>query len=680
MPKYDNIKTVGKINQKGKTGMKIETAKKKPEKKQEEEKKSHGRVVTVRTNSKPKLTEMELMRPHNFLSRTEATLNRMYKMTPLGNHKYEVATTETAVSAILKLILKIDQTNPMTMDWSLILWNITQKQDFLPDGVMVTFVRHFERIDNNIAEKAIKRRKNLAILSSDNGKNQKSQGIFVRHDAELLNAIESGDCVMAFGAEAIITAPDEILLEEALNAVKNYLKSNDETRGLSWELDINWQLRPFILFGPNTVSKNKDVFVNMSSSDAAISSLFVDSGGDRVLGSEYIGISVGKMISSYAAYKLINNRMLLVGNNTVNRTHTILGKRMPENFAKLPSQIYLSQAISRAYLLDGHTVTHFVLDHVENVENLMEMPLYNRNKIALDVAKGLLNILEVVDNTDFTEYPERITGRFNTHINNIIALLTQYRDKDRLSTTDDFASITRSILTEFFVVNKYYAYNPLEHLDDIRLVGIHAQYKTLADFGGWIAQRRKSNKDHHLDAALNELNNIINENILPTIPALNKKTDPIIDDLIKKKYRVLDLTGMNIGSIAAGNDSTTNVMMMSYMNLILPILQNGDVIFIHGFARVPKIANLIQEMIANCGSRIDVVFTESNQNQAMKTIPLINDNIDLSIVDLYKNNINKLTNDLNIDKNYAESLYESPGAFYIQTRSSSDYIYLDHIL
>ena len=641
---------------------------------------SKKRIITVRPNTKPKLVDMELMKSHNFMSKTEATLNRMYKMTPIGDHKYEVANEETCVSAILKLVLKISQTNPMTMNWSLALWDITQNPNLLPPGVMVTFIRHFERIDNKLAKKGIDRRKNLAILSSDNTKNRRAQNIFVRHDAQLDAALEDGDCVVAFGAEAIITAPDEILLEEGLTAVKNYLKSNDETRGLSWELDINWQLRPFILFGPNAVSKNKDVFVNMTSSDAAVSSLFVDSGGDRVKGSEYVGKSVGKLISSYAAYKLINSRTLLVGNDTVNKTYTMYGNLMPENMAKLPSQIYWSQAISRSYMLEGHSVTHLVLDHVENVDNLMSIPLYNRNKIALDVSQGLLNILEVIDNTDFSKYPERITGRFTTHINNIIALLDQYRDIDHISSTDDFATISRKILTDFFVRNKYYAYNPLEHLDDIRLIGIHDQYKTLGDLGGWIAEQRQSNTDAHLQNALNELDNIINENILATIPALNKKTNAVIDDLITKKFRVLDLTGMNVGAIMANNDSTTNVMMIAYMNLLLPILKNGDAIFIHGFARVSKIANLLQEMVANCGRRIDLIFTESNVNQATKVIPLLTDDLDFTVVDLYKNNVHKLANDLTISQDFASQLYESPGAFYLQTGTSSDYIYLDHIL
>ena len=620
------------------------------------------------------------MRPHNFLSRTEATMTRIFPMSPLGNHKYEVGEKEAAFSAILKLTLKTDQTNPMTMDWPTALWDITQKNGLLPEGVLVTFVRHFERMDNKLAERAIRRRSNLAVLSSDSQKNQKRQNIFVRHDMGLLAAIESGDCVVSFGAEAIITAPDEKLLEDGLEAVKNYLKANDETRGLTWELDINRQLHPFVLYGPNAAAKNKDVSVNMTSSDAAIASLFVDSGGDRVPGSEYVGISVGKIISSHAAYLLKNSRMLIVGNDTVNATHTLLGPKMPKQFQDLPSQIYWSQAVSRAYLLSGNSVTHFVLDHVSSCADLMSIALDDKNKLLLDVAKGFLNILEVVGSGDFEGHPERITGRFATHLNNIIALLSQYRDVSRISTTDDFASITRSILTDFFVANKYYAYNPLAHLDDIRLIGRHDQYKTLADLGGWIAQRRRSNRDRHIEGALAELNTIINENILPTIPALNKKTDPVIDELIGKMYRVLDLTGMNVGAIAQGGDSTTNVMMISYMNLILPTLKNGDAVFIHGFSQAAGIAGVIQEMIANCGTRVDVIFTESNQNRVLKTLPKLTDSIDLAVVDLYKNSVDKITEELGIDKDYAESLCQQPGAFYMKTKMFSDYIYLDHIL
>lgn len=641
-----------------------------------------ARILPVRQSSKAKMTDLGLMKEHNYMTRTEAALTRIFPLFNKGQGKYELTGEQAAVSTVMKLVLKTDATNKMTPDWTVSLWNITQQQGLLPEGCSVTFVRAMERVDDGIAQKKVKRRSTMALVTSDtySSANRKKQSVYTRHDAGLLAAIDHGDSVVAFGAEAIVTAPDEELLEEAIEAVRNYLKMNDETRGLIWELDLNRQLQPFVLYGPNEPSKNKDVFVNMTSSDAAISSLFVDSGGDRLEGSEYVGVSVGKMISSHAAYLLQNDRALVVGNDTINKTHTLMGNNIPAKFTNLPSQIYWSYAMSRAYLLSGHTVTHFVLDHSTNVNKLMDFPLYQHNKILLDLSKGLLNILEVVGSTDFEEHPEHITGRFTTHLNNIIALLSQYRDVDVIKTTDDFASVTRSILTDFFVANKYYAYNPLEHLEDIRLTGNHAQYKTLADLGGWIAERRKSNTDKHLASALAELNIIINENILPTIPALNTRTNPIVDEMLTKPYRVFDLTGMNVGAISMSGDSTTNVMMIAYLNLILPALKNGDAIFFHGFTHVAKVADVLQEMIASSGRRVCVTFTESNQNRAQKLLPLLDDSLDLKIVDLYKNSFDKIEDELKIDGGYAKLLSESEGTFFMGTKTSEDYIYLDHIL
>lgn len=666
--------------------MKIETDKlaggKKKAKKPSSGRPLKMKPVNVRGSSKPKVTDLGLMKEHNYMTQTEATLTRIFPMTPEGHLRYKAGGEPAAVSAITKLVLKTDATNPMAPDWTNILWNITQQDGLLPEGVSVTFVRVMERVDDGVAQKKIKGRSNLTLMTSDtySSENRKKQSVFTRHDAGLLSAMDHGDCVVAFGAEAIITAPDEETLADGLEAVRNYLKMNDETRGLMWELDLNHQLHPFLLFGPNEPAKNKDVFVNMTSSDAAVSSLFVDSGGDRLPGSEYVGVSVGKMISSHAAYLLQNDRALVVGNDTVDRTHTLMGKGMPAKFAELPSQIYWSFAMSRAYLLSGHTVTHFVLDHAGSVGKLSGFPLYERNKSVLDLSRGLLNILEVVGHTDFEGHPERITTRFATHLNNIISLLSQYRDVDEIKTTDDFASVTRQILTDFFVSNKYYTYDAMNHPEDVRLTAEHSQYKTLADLGGWIAERRKSNRDRSLNDALAELNIIINETILPTVPALNVRTSPKVDEMLSRKFRVLDLTAMGAGSISIAGDSTTNVMMIAYLNLVLPTLRNGDAIFFHGFTKAAKIADVIQDMAANCGKRVCLTFTESNQNQAQKLLPLLQDALDLSVVDLYKNQVDKIQEDLKIDAGYAQTLSERPGTYFMGTKSSEDYIFLDHIM
>ena len=280
-------------------------------------------IVSVQTNNREKLVDAEIMKPHNFMTATESTLTRTYPMVHVSGKKYEVDKDESHVSTILKLVMGVTQTNELSEMWSLILWNITQQVDLLPEGVTVTFVRSFERKDNELTRKTIVRRRRLAVLSSDSEENIRQQSKSVGHDMNLIHAIDTGDSVVSFGAEAIVTAPNEKVLEQAVSAIKNYLAANDETRGLRYELDINKQSRPYILYGPNAAVGNKDVFVDMTSGDAALSALFVDSGGDRTLGSEYVGVSVGKWIRSHAAYNFQNGSALFVGNDAENNLYIL---------------------------------------------------------------------------------------------------------------------------------------------------------------------------------------------------------------------------------------------------------------------------------------------------------------------------------------------------------------------
>ena len=547
-------------------------------------------IVGVPTSRKDKLTDHDIMRHHNFMSVTTPMLTKIYHMAKIkdSKNKYLVDEEPHHVSAILKLVLNTMETNEMGYDWSVILWNITQQDGILPEGCSVTFSRVFDRGDNAMVKKSIKRRRRLAILSSSSGENVKRQSVAVAHDLNLLKAIDSGDSVVSFGAEAIVTAPNEQILEQAIDAVKNYLNANDETRGLHYELDINKQIRPFITYGANKAAGNGDVIMDMTSWDAAQSAMFVDSGGDRTYGSEYVGVSVGKLIRSHAAYNFINHHSLFIGNDTTDKTST-LGGVIDE-----PSQIYLSKIASRAYMLAGHKVTHFVLDDAKSVDRLMAFPIKDARKCTADTSQGLLNMLEAIDNGELEDHPERILSRFPTHINNIITLLSQFRDQTHISISDDFANLARDILIDFFVENKYWAYDARYNLSDIRLVGIkHSQFKKLSDFGQYVAQRKRSNDDVALKSALDELNTIVNRNILPTIPALDTKTKPIIDELVKSSYRVVDLTGMSVGAVGSiVSNPSMNVMMISYLNLLLPSMKNGDVIMIHGISRISSISRM----------------------------------------------------------------------------------------
>lgn len=671
------------------------------EKKQEKKhkKKKGPETLVVPTSRQRTLIETDLMRPHNFMSLTTPMLTKIFTLKKkTGANKpntYEVYEEPHSVSAILKLGLQTRETNDMDVDWTTILWNITQHEGVLPEGAMVTFNRAFERRDNDALKRSVKKRNFLSTLSSESLENSKGKNKSLRHDANLIRAIDQGDSVVSFGAEALVSAKNEQDLEIAVDAVKNYLKANDETRGLSYELDINRQMQPFISFGPNDSAKNKDVYVELTSWDAAQAALFVDSGGDRSLGAEYVGVSVGKLIRSHAAYNFKKQTSLYVGNDTTKKTTTLAGDVYE------PSQVYLSKVASRAYLLDGKSVTHFVIDDSDTVGPLMALPINETRKCAVDVSKGLLNILEPIDNGSMANNHDRILSVFPTHINNIITLLSQYRDtkSGNFSVSDDFANVVRDILIEFFVTNRYWSHSARYDKNDIRLFIDHRQFKMLNDFGQYVAQRKRSNHDTDLKAPLAELDTIINRNILPTLPALNAKTDPVIDRLVSSSYRVIDIAGMEVGAsgVTVSNPSI-NVMMISYLNLLLPTMKNKDVIVLHGVSRISMIASTIKEMIANSGVNVDVIYTEKNQTATQRMLHGTSERtemtdeagklkevskampIDFVMIDLYNNRTENLVELFDMHKESVDNLHQNASSFFVRTRDGLDYIYLDKIL
>lgn len=659
-------------------------------------------VVGVPTNNKIKLVNQNVMRSHNFLSSTNALLTEIYPLKPYKGEKarynsYAAAAEPCCVSAILKLTLNIMETNELSQDWTLRLWNISQEDNLLPADCSVTFTRVFERRSNELVSKKVTHRKRLAILSSTNSENIKRQSKARGHDNDLLNAIESGDSVVSFGAEAIVTAPDEIKLEQAVEIVKNYLNSNDETRGLVYALDVGRQNRPFIVYGPDEPAGNKGVFTDCVSYDGGQSALFVDSGGDRSSGSEYIGVSVGKLIRSHAAYNFQNHVSLYVGNDTTNEI-TTLGRKMPGM-----TQIYLSKVASRAYLLDGKNVVHFVADSADSVKQLQDIPLNNDKKIVADASKGLLNIIECIDDGNAQhESKDRLLSRFPMHVNNIITLLSQFRSRGHeVDLSDNFANMARDILIDFFVANKYWSYNARRNPLDIRLFGYHERYRTLADFGQYVQERKSAHdaKNQEQRDALIELDTIINRNILPTIPALDTHTDPVIDQLVRTPYKIVDLTGMGTGVRSGVGNPAMNVMMLAYLNIILPTLNNGDVVFLHGISQMSSIAQIIKTMIATCGSNIDVVYTEKNQSNAVEMLGATSDmierqdpttdklikvpkmqSIDFVAIDLYHNSYDKLIDTFSMDADWSKQLSKIEASYFIKTNDGIDYIYLDNIL
>ena len=149
---------------------------------------------------------------------------------------------------------------------------------------------------------------------------------------------------------------------------------------------------------------------------------------------------------------------------------------------------------------------------------------------------------------------------------------------------------------------------------------------------------------------------------------------------MNSQFRVIDLTGTSEGAMASVKNPSLNIMMISYLNLILPTLKNGDVIVIHGFNRLSSIATVINDMIASSGLNLDVIYTESNQNNTLKTLESLDSTLDFVIVDLYKNRTDKLVKPFLMDSEWSKQLRASESSYFVRTENSLDYIYLDSIL
>ena len=640
---------------------------------------SKRRMVNVPTNNKPKLVDNQVMRSHNFISTTKPTLTEIRPLIHESGRKYSFDQKPTKVSAMLKLILTTIETPDLSDTWSLLLWdsasNASISRELNELGVTLTFVRAFERESDDDVRSNVKNRRKLALFSSDGEDNKKLQNASKAHDQQLIHAVDMGDSVISFGAEVFVTAPNELALESAVEKIRNQLRATTDLQGLSYELDVNRQAYPYITFGPNKLSKNNHIALYQTANEAATTALYVDSGGDRRPGAEYIGLSKGKYIASFAAYDLKNPYSLFVGNDTENSTHT-LGSVIDE-----PSQIYLSKATSRAYLLEGNSVVHFVADDIGHVRSLESMPIYDHRKVTVDVSQGLLNMLQpIMANTDSLD-ESRLRARFAPHIDNIIVLLNQFRDVDKISMNDDFANATTEVLTDFFIGKKYWHNDITHHMDEVTLfVTKYSQFAKLEDFGFYITQHRTRNNNELMTKALNELNTIVNTRILTTVPALNTKTSPIIDDLVRADYRIVDLTAMNTHTSSVASNPSVNLMVIAYLNMLLPNLSNGDAIFFHGFSRISSIAKVIDNIIANSGLNLNVIYTEKNQASAVKTLDTIDHQLDLSMVDIYNNRVEQLIEPLGMSAAYNTGNFQTPACHFIATREGIDYILLDTIL
>lgn len=653
----------------------------KPKKtKAKKQKPSKVRTVMAPTNRRPKLVEEGVMSHHNFMSVTRDSHIDIYRLNPQQHNRYEIEAEPTAKTAILKLILTIKESLALTPLWANGLWNMVQQLPDLDPRVRVTSVRSFERLDTEAFGRRVRNRQWTSVFKIGK-KAQTSSNPAVNYDKGLYYlGSEKAQAIVSFGAEIIVTAPDEVLLETSINLIASKFNEGGKMTGMKYAIDLNKQDRPFTIYGAGFNSGHSDVTFNLSGADAATTALIVDAGGDRSEGAEYVGKSTGKMIFSHAAYNFMNRTSLFVGNDSQRRTHTLQG------YVDLPSQIYLAQVASRAYLLRGKRVTHIVLDNGDNTRALEEFPLSTQRTIR--AREGKLNIIEPIATVDNPTDDARV-AQYNGHVAALATLLNQFRaepdDEDRASFIND----TKSIIREFFSTHGYW--NPDITTAVPELFGEHSDFKTVNDFLITVhneIQRLRIKMDSRKTLEnMEQLYSVLSENIMSNARAFDVKTDPIVDEWVRSDYRILDVTGFTAGSLG-GDANDASVMVLSYLNILMHAFESGDLIVFHGASHIERILPMIHRMLKNTNRQLDICYTEGNEMRAANVLRTSFKHEetgkqllpDLSIVDLYQNDVTGLVDTLHINAEWASDMGSHRSVFFVNAHGSVDYIWLDQIL
>ena len=639
----------------------------KQRKKKAQKKQQPRALVKVPVNRKPRISDLGFVRDHTFLKETDISHSRYYRLRRTKTEgMYSVSPKVAAVSTTMKLVLHRNSSDVLDKNWTISLWTILQ-QSLGPDlhHVDITVVRIIERLDDEVAKKQLKRENFFGVaLSKDKTvTDQENTEEGLNHRANLELSINHGNGNFQFAAEMHVSAPRLSILEKAVQVIRSYLEQEKILKHLSFEVDHTYQDKPLMLYGPDDISKNQPIYTKMTGRQAAISSLFVNSGHVTKEGSDFLGLSIGRYVYSSAAYPLQNRRSLIVGDNENDHAQTLSFSSYQKDTWNEDYQEYLSKLVSRSYICDSRRVFHFVMSRKKGrqiAENLYDFPLAPTDKVLLNAAEGHYNILEPVH-----PHPESLTATqkiylYGNHVGHIIQLLSQFRSAKDIKDNDDvmsvkgpFADAVRSVLDDFFFYYGVWPRNPKENEEDMRLFVDHHDFQKLGILGQYVLTNQGLNKSERLKDAYEELYSVINTTILTTYPVLNVETSLQMDALLKARYGVIDFADTLTGD--ATSTPITNLLTLAYINALVPTLENGDVIFLHGASSLISVLPLILNAVSG-DKRIDLVFVEKSQEDVLKLRQVFTGKLNMVMMSLYKNELDELIDQFDLHKGYVKGL------------------------
>ena len=163
---------------------------------------------------------------------------------------------------------------------------------------------------------------------------------------------------------------------------------------------------------------------------------------------------------------------------------------------------------------------------------------------------------------------------------------------------EDFINNAKSVIREFFETHGYWDADVANGIP--ALFGDHGDFKTVNDF--LVTVRNEIDRLKNLGNSaerlkhMNQLFVILNEDIMSNARAFDVNTDPIVDEWVRSNYRVLDVTGFTTNGLGRESNDA-NVMVLSYLNILMNALENGDLIVFHGASHIEKILPAVRRLL-----------------------------------------------------------------------------------
>lgn len=280
-------------------------------------------------------------------------------------------------------------------------------------------------------------------------------------------------------------------------------------------------------------------------------------------GGEYVGYMTGD----------VNTSAILFDVNRYEHHCVISDDSVDESRYRIHASDLWGSKLSQACLIEDHKVVHLILDGL-NLDTVG--PRFKNLSYKIDMNRGDVNMFEM-----FGERKDQLAV-FPTQMQKLILMGEQAYE-----TTESDRSIIRgsleNIATQFYIDNRMWFENAVQHQDDLRVIGIpHVEVPKLEMFVTYLdtayrAALAQGSRDNEKIHALNVLNVTFRNMLTNNGDLFNTITTSVIDNAKTGRRVIYDFSDLMPRGRGVAMAQLVNVIGFAVGNL-----GQDDVLIIHG--------------------------------------------------------------------------------------------------